>query len=337
MNTLSAKNSFSDLYEAYYLAQYMQNAVPAAKAYSSLKKNVMSKLEEMNLLTGFDTNNLLSSKQESISTLITSNIKHDLDQEVISFEKNASENIDEIKEVIDKKILNLIDSKDFKIDLQVGFSEFINGTDKSQTLKAQFVHLDAESSLGLYYILNGEIPKTEFFDKPYGFTLKLAEFEELNKLITHIRQKHKIRRPRNLSLTIKQKGRSETGKFKEKLSYVVNAENELYRMLENYMISNFDIPPNTSQGIPIISSDSNEAIFSLCEYNTHNKSLWNENVGVYTASSIKFKSNHVEDNLDFYSPNLTESVVTEIISRCVEKFTDYAVAKKFNVSFEKKY
>lgn len=337
MNKLSANDSFSDLYEAYYLAQYMQNAVPAAKAYSSLKKSVMSKLEEMNLLTSFDTNKLLSSNQKSISNLITPSIKQNLDQEVLSFEKNTSNNIDEIRKIINKKILNLIDSKDFKIDLQVGFSEFIDENNKSQTLKAQFVNLDAEYSLGLYYILTGEIPKTEFFDKPYGFTLKLAELEELDKLITNIRQKHKIRRPRNLFFTIKEKGRSETGKFKEKLSYVINAENELYRMLENYMISNFNISPNTSQGIPIISSDSKEAIFSLCEYNLNNKSLWGGNMNIYTASHTIFKSNHVEDNLDFKNPNLNESVVTEIISHCVQKFADYSIAKKLNVSFVKKY
>ncbi|GEM_PF-4143388 len=351
--------SFQELYNEYYILQMKNCEIPMIKAYFNIQEGILNRLNDSTLKK-------LGAKKETLFLPWGNSNQIDLfkkesnlnykNGQMEKYSVQINDQISSLKNTIISKLEKHLESDTFQINLDLLSKP--NGESAElepilQNIAINFSKINSENALGLYYIMNGDIPFAEFFKEKYGFTLKIAEFPEVKKRIASIRELNGIKTPRDLVNTINEEGRIEMPS--KKASYVVMGEREIYGYLNQYLTSNFGVPANSIQGIAFPVEDHFvQGIFcydNLIVKRKTSEDLTNKWGWVWTGDiyiSPNFKRDAIKDNFIIDSPislerssfgygEIAQEFIEKFCASCLDKFAEKNLASKLKIRMDKKY
>ncbi len=351
--------SFEELYDRYYLLQMGKREIPIVRNFLDLQQGTMKILGEKVLKKLGKGKDTLFLPDKSLEGLVK--FENSLAEDKIrGYSSEIEGEIDLLKKVIKNKVLDYVHSDNFKVnfDLSYGGANYDNPNEKAikESFSMKLTGLNSESALGVYYVFNGDIPQTEFFSEQYGFALKISKFPEVEEKIKEIRELHGIKKPRDLSRTIDEKGRHEENNKKQtSLLYAISGEKEIYDFLNGYLNLNFGIPAKSDQGFLLPALEEKMLLKFVFDYDKRiikkKKSdeesnkwgvVWTGDVSLNLVELYNYQgdskpNNFKKDSFREHSHFEEEGDPEKVCAVIIEKFVEKDLTDKLKIGLSKKY
>lgn len=308
---------FRELYDEYYKIQIGKTFVKPLKTGAKLQTNILNKLEAKT------KKQLKGKKALDISPK---------DKNIVSQYDNVMQSAEEDVELQIKDFLEKYMQTDaFGIDATIWFNK---ESEDSNNFFMSIANTRAENFAGLYYLLHNTIPRQEFFGGDAGFALHICSLiPRVEETIEHIRKNHGIKRPRALVKTLTERGRHEK---EGKLSYLNDAENEIYDFVKQYMQTHFSMEPPSKQTMVIAHMDK--------EQDEHEYRLFQagkeEHLFIRGTEDVKKYSPEqpfIDRQDASWWPNITSEGIENIAANMIDVFAKKGLAEKIQINYLPKY